>query len=117
MPTIAIIVLGCVAVLVLDTLGSLLARRTGFNYTLLTPLSVAIYAATAYFAAREADVWLVGSLAGAATAATDATLGWRIPRRVGIEREDSVTEAQEARVAAVVTLGGAAIGTIAGLLA
>jgi hypothetical protein len=117
MSTIAIIVLGCVAVLVLDTLGSLLARRTGFKYTLLTPLSVAIYAATAYFAAREADVWLVGSLAGAATAATDATLGWRIPRRVGIEREDSVTEAQEASVAAVVTLGGAVIGTIAGLLA
>jgi len=117
MAAIAIIVLGCVAVLALDTLGSLLARRLGFNYALLTPLSFAIYAATAYFAAREADVWLVGSLAGAATAATDATLGWRIPRRLGIEREDSVTEAQEASVAAVVTLIGAIVGTIAGLVA
>ena len=98
-------------------MGSLAARRTGFNYAFLTPVSLILYAGTGYFAAQAADVWLLGSLGGAAAAATDATVGWRIARALGVDHEDAVTPNLEMGVATGVTLAGAALGTVAGLLA
>jgi len=117
MPAIVIVVLGCVAVLALDAVGALLARRIGFSYAYLTPASLILYAGTGYFAAQAADVWLLGSLGGAAAAATDATVGWRVARLLGVDREDAVTPNLEMGVATMVTLGGAALGTFAGLAA
>jgi hypothetical protein len=114
---VVIVVLGCCAVLVVDAVGGLLARSIGFNYALLTPVSLLVYAATGFFAARAGDLWLVGSVGGAAAAATDATVGWRIARILGVDREDAVTDEIEMGVAALVTLGGAAVGTLAGLAA
>jgi hypothetical protein len=105
------------AVLVLDSVGGLLARRIGFNYVLLTPTSLLLYAATAFLAAREADAWLFGSLGGAAAAATDGTVGWRIARMLEVDSEDAVSPNLEMGVATIVTLGGAMGGTLAGLLA
>ncbi|HWM08930.1 MAG TPA: hypothetical protein VNO82_06290 [Solirubrobacteraceae bacterium] len=117
MSAVAIVIAGCLAVLALDLVGGLLARRIGFRYVLLTPLSLLLYAATGFLAARAADVWIVGSVGGAAAAATDATVGWRISRRLGLDREDAVSEGMEAGVATVVTLSGMVVGTLAGLLA
>jgi hypothetical protein len=117
MSPVVIVALGCCGVVALDALGSLLARSIGFNYALLTPVSLVLYAATGFLAAREADLWLVGSVGGAATAATDATIGWRISRLLGADREDAVTANLEMGVATMVTLGGAVIGTLAGLAA
>jgi hypothetical protein len=62
-------------------------------------------------------LWALGSVGGAAAAATDATFGWRMSRALELDREDAVSERTEARVATMVTLGGAAVGTLAGLLA
>ncbi len=101
----------------LDSVGGLLARRIGFNYVLLTPTSLLLYAATAFLAAREADAWLFGSLGGAAAAATDGTVGWRIARMLEVDSEDAVSPNLEMGVATIVTLGGAMGGTLAGLLA
>jgi hypothetical protein len=112
-----VVVLGCCAVLIVDAVGALLARSIGFKYTLLIPVSLIVYAATGFFAARAGDLWLVGRLGGAAAAATDATVGWRIARVLGVDREDAVTEEVEMGVTALVTLGGAAVGTLAGLAA
>jgi hypothetical protein len=117
MPAIVIVVLGCCAVLAFDAVGALAARRIGFNYAFLTPVSLILYAATGFFAAQAADVWLAGSLGGAAAAATDATVGWRVARSLGVDREDAVTPNLEMGVATMVTLGGAALGTLAGLAA
>jgi hypothetical protein len=117
MSPVVIIILGCLAVLVLDSVGALLARRIGFNYALLAPASLFLYAAIGFLAAREADAWLLGSLGGAAAAATDATVGWRIARMLEVDREDAVSPNREMGVATIVTLGGAIVGTLAGLLA
>ena len=76
-----------------------------------------LYAATGFLAARDADAWLLGSLGGAAAAATDATVGWRLARLLEVDRDDAVTPNVEKGVATIVTLGGGIVGTLAGLLA
>lgn len=113
----AIVVLGCLAVLVFDTAGALLVRRFPFDYQLLAPVSLALYAGTGYLAAAAADVWLLGAVGGAAAAATDATVGWRIGRALGVDRAGRVSDGQEAVVAIVVTGVGAVLGAATGLLA
>lgn len=50
-------------------------------------------------------------------AAVEATVGWRISRALGVDRADAVTEGQEMGVAAFVTVSGAVLGAVGGLLA
>jgi hypothetical protein len=117
MSAVAIALVGSAAVLVLDTAGSLAARRFGFRYALLTPLSFAIYAATGFLAARAGGSAMAGATAGAAAAAVDATVGRRISRAAGVDDLEDVTPGFEMGVATMVTLTGAAIGGAAGLVA
>ena len=117
MSPILVALAGCTTILAFDAIGSLLARRFGFAYALLAPGSLALYAATGFFAARAQDGFLVGAAAGAAVAATESTLGWRISRAVGVDREDAVTSRGEMAVAGAVTLSGAILGGAAGLFA
>jgi hypothetical protein len=111
------ILLGCLAVLALDGGGARASQRFGFRYALLAPASLLLYVLTGFFAARLGDFVLFGTLGGACAAAVDATFGWRLARALGIEHAHRDTLHEEARVAAKVTLGGALVGTLAGLFA
>jgi hypothetical protein len=117
MSPVVVVALGCCAVLVLDCSGALLARRFGFDYANLAPASIVVYAATGFLAAWAGSHWMLGSVGGAAAAATDATVGWRLARVLKVDREDAVTPNMEMGVATLVTLAGAAIGTVAGVAA
>ena len=66
------------AVLILDTLGSLAARHWGFAYGSLSAISFLLYFCAGVGAGRLANVW-AGGIAGGVTALIDATLGWRSP--------------------------------------
>jgi hypothetical protein len=115
MPIAAISIVGCCAVLAFDAAAALASRRFGFSYGLLAPGSLLLYAATGYLAGKQAtSLFVVGAAAGAAVAATEATLGWRISRALGIE--DNVSPRMETGVAIVVTLTGALLGGVAGAL-
>jgi hypothetical protein len=116
MPPIAIVLLGCCAVVALDAAGALLASRRGFDYARLAPVSLLLYALFGFLAAGAAGQIVYGSFAGAAAAAVDATVGWRVSRALGAG-ERHVPEHVEIGTATVVTLLGAVIGTVAGALA
>jgi hypothetical protein len=109
--------LGCCAVLLFDAVGALAARRIGFPYARLLAGSWALYGLTGYLAARESGVTLVGAAAGAAVAATDSTVGWRIARALRVDSEADVEPGVEIGVAIAVTLSGALIGALAALAA
>lgn len=115
MPPILIVLCGCVAVLAFDAAGSLIARRSGIDYRRLALGSLVIYALFGFLAAGAAGAVIYGSLAGAAAAATDATVGWRISRALGADRQ-VVSERVEMGTATMVTILGALIGTVGALL-
>lgn len=116
MPPIVIVLAGCAAVLAFDAAASLAARRFGLGYGRFALGSLLIYAVFGYLAASAASEVLYGSFAGAAAAATDAILGWRISRALGLERGE-VSERAEIGTATVVTVIGALVGTVGGLIA
>jgi hypothetical protein len=60
---------------------------------------------------------LVGAPAGVAVAAVEATIGWQISRWVGVVGPKNITQGLEIGVTTSVTLFGAALGGIAGVLA
>ncbi|HEX2635624.1 MAG TPA: hypothetical protein VHL81_00745 [Gemmatimonadales bacterium] len=70
------------AVLVLDTLGSLAARHWGFAYGTLSAVSFIIYFCAGVGGGRLSGVW-AGGIAGGITALIDATLGWAISSSLG----------------------------------
>lgn len=114
---VAITVLGCVGVLVLDVLASLASRLTPARYGWFAPGSLIAYVLTGYFAGAAAGTVLAGAAAGAAVAAVEATLGWRVARRLGVDDDEAVTEQIELVTATIVTVVGAVLGAIAAALA
>jgi hypothetical protein len=73
---------GAVAVLGLDTIGALASRAFGFEYALLAPLSLLLYAAVgAYVGTRDHVARAAG--AGALVGLLDATIGWLIAWGIG----------------------------------
>jgi len=114
---VVVALLGCCAVLLFDAVGAVAARRIGFSYKRLAAGSLALYAATGFFAAGENGLVLVGAAAGAAVAAVESTFGWRISRAVGVDSEEDVEPDAEMSVATLVTLSGAFLGGLAALAA
>jgi hypothetical protein len=106
-----------VAVLALDAGSVVAARRFGFSYGKLWPLSLLAYAVAGFLAAEAAGVWAAGAVAGATAAAVESTVGWRIARRLGVPDHPELTERLEAATATAVTVSGAVLGGLAGLLA
>ena len=98
------------AVLILDTLGSLAARRWGFAYGRLSAISFLLYFCAGVGAGRLAGVW-AGGLAGGVTALIDATLGWAISSGVGATRSAGLPP----RTIVVVALGVVFTGWVLGL--
>ena len=112
----ASVILGVVAVLVFDTLGSLAARRFRFAYPNLAPGSFAIYMVVGY-AAGAAEPVSMGILAGAVVALIESTVGWAISWKIGPGRP-SVTPSLTVilRTVAIVTALGAVFGGLGGWL-
>jgi uncharacterized membrane protein len=116
-PIIVILPVAVLAVLVLDTVGSLASRRYGFRYGSLTLISWALRIATGFFAARYGTI-KISFFAGGAVALIDATLGWYISWKIGPGRpQGEITSDLLVNTVLVVTLTGAALGFIGGLLA
>ena len=116
-PIILVVTIGVLAVLALDTIGSLASRRFGFKYGSLTLFSWALRIGTGFFAARYGSLKL-SFLAGGFVALIDATLGWYISWIIGPGRpKDNVTVESMAWTVLIVTLVGASLGYVGGLLA
>lgn len=114
MTTVRYVWLVCgLAILILDTIGSLAARRWGFAYGSLAPISYILYFCAGVGAGRLKGIGS-GGLAGAVTGLVDATLGWSISRALG---PGLGTAPQTTPVAVVlVALGVVFTGWVLGLL-
>lgn len=82
MNPVQVISAGVLAVLLLDTFGSLASRSLGFLYAKLSVVSFSIYFLVGIYAARDQAI-AVGAFAGATVAAVEATLGWAVSWRIG----------------------------------
>jgi hypothetical protein len=103
------------AVLILDTVGSLAARRWGFAYGSLSAISFLLYFCAGVGAGRLAGVW-AGGVAGGVTALIDATLGWAISSGIGAPRRAGLTALTIVVVALGVILTGWVLGLLGGAL-
>jgi len=81
-PSFRVVVVAAIAVVALDTLGSLAARAFGFGYGSLAWGSFIIYAVAGFCAARSSTL-RTAAQAGGAVALVDATLGWAIAWALG----------------------------------
>jgi hypothetical protein len=100
------------AVLILDSLGSLAARRWGFSYGNLSGISYMIYFCAGAGGGRLAGIW-AGGVAGAITALIDATAGWAISSALGVVPRGGTLSAI---AILLVVLGVVFTGWILGLL-
>jgi Mg/Co/Ni transporter MgtE len=110
---------GVVAVLLLDTLGSLASRALAFNYGSLSAVSTVIYLAVGAYVGLGAPL---SRAAGAAAVVgfVEATLGRAISWAIGPGRPEPGDPSGAAVIASavvMVTLIAAAVGTIGGWLA
>jgi hypothetical protein len=110
------VLVGVVAVLVFDTLGSIASRRLEFAYSRLAPGSFLIYAIVGIAAGRSASLGTAAA-SGAAVAFVEATIGWMIAWRIGPGRPPpgvAVPASRLVRTVIVVTITGALFAGIAG---
>jgi hypothetical protein len=105
------------AVLILDTVGSLAARHWHFAYQNLSGISYLIYFCAGVGGGRVAGIW-AGGIAGGVTALLDATLGRALSAALGpVEWTGPTHRALGlALVVAVVVLTGWVMGLLGGLL-
>lgn len=114
--------LGVVAVLVLDTVGSMLARHLKFWYGKLAPVSGALWASSAALAAQTSTdipaTIVLGTMAGAIVGVVDSTVGWWISWQIGPGRPSSanamsVDQIRQTIVRVTITAGvSGAIGSL-----
>ena len=71
------VVMGSVAVLVLDTLASFAARLLAFDYALLSSVSMILYGAIGFAAQKHLSLGSA-TVAAVGVGAVDATIGWLI---------------------------------------
>jgi len=72
-----ILLIGILAVALLDTIGSIASRQLDFNYSLLSPVSFLIYGTTAFIATRRKDL-KTGVFFAAILGLFDSTIGWKL---------------------------------------
>ena len=112
---------GIVAVLTLDTIGSLLAKRFGFFYGRLSPISLLLWTAAGALASRAGVAYFalfLGALAGLVVGLIDSTLGWWISWRIGPGRlrPERSTTPVIARTILQVTTTAACFGAVGAVL-
>jgi len=89
-PEYKILLIGILAIILLDGLGSIASKQLGFKYTSLAALSFIIYAVVGFFATKQRDL-KTGVLTAAATGLFDATIGWKISMMLGVNAGVDVT--------------------------
>jgi hypothetical protein len=85
---------GIIAVLALDTIGSILSKQMNFRYASLSPISFMLWGLAGAAASRAGPAdgvatALVGGLAGLVVGLVDSTLGWWISWQLGAGRLSS----------------------------
>lgn len=79
-------VIGACAILLLDTIISLLSVHFHFSLKLLCPVTLAVYLWVTYWAAKHLN--LRGALAfGAFLGLVDATIGWKLCSALGADQD------------------------------
>lgn len=114
-----ILLLGILAVILLDSVGSLTSRAFNYNYSDLGLGSFIIYGATAFFAARQYGL-STGVLFAAILGFFDASVGWAISTALNANTDNvpmEITPVTWAIAALFNTCFAALIGLIAGWLA
>ena len=80
--------LGVLAILLLDSVASLLARQMRISYALFLPASIVVYFWVTYRAASYLNIR--GTIAfGALLGLVDATIGWKISNWLGKDAADA----------------------------
>lgn len=82
---------GLIAVVLLDTLGSIASRQLDFNYSLLSFVSFVIYGTTCFLATRTKDL-KTGVLYGMILGFFDSTIGLQISLFLDANTGDSSYE-------------------------
>jgi hypothetical protein len=108
---------GIIAVLSLDTVGSLASQRLKFRYSRLAPISCLLWATAAAIASQAGYPDLIkaigfGALAGLILGLVDSTLGWWISWQLGAGRlpPQIVTSNKIMQIIFRVTMMAAGIG-------
>ncbi len=73
----SIIILAIIAIVLLDSFGSIASRYFEFKYSNLAILSFAIYVSTSFFITKKVD-WKIAIATTAILGIFDATIGWKI---------------------------------------
>ena len=113
------ILYGGIAVLALDTLGSLASRSLGFNYGSLSVISTLIYLGVGGYVGLGAPVSRAAT-AAAIVGFIEATIGWAISWAMGPGRPQPGEPSSVAAIvgaALFVTLMAAAVGAVGAWLA
>ena len=72
-----VILIGILAVTIIDVIGSISSRKLNFPYAYLTPFSLLVYTLIGYFVAKEANQnWAI--LSACIVGLFDATAGWKL---------------------------------------
>ena len=82
-----ITLIGAGAILLLDTIASLLTIHFHFSYVLFCPATLALYFGLTYWAAKELPLGGVLTV-GAFLGLVDATLGWKLSAWLGADPDD-----------------------------
>lgn len=69
--------IGSIAILIVDTLGSILSRQLDFMYSALTPVSLMIYGTASFLISRKKNL-KKGVIAAVLLGLFDGTIGWKI---------------------------------------
>ncbi len=114
-----IFIIGAVAVLLISTLGAAASRAFGFQYWILSFLSLAIYGTVGAAAVRAGAAVSRATGIGAAVGLVEVTLGWALSATIGPGRlEDSPFGGLSAIViGGIVALGISIAATWLGALA
>jgi hypothetical protein len=111
------VVVGALAVLVFDTVGSFASRRFGFAYSRLAPGSFLLYLLVGLATARTGSLG-AAAIAGVIVALVEATVGWAISWCIGPGRlaDEHATTTRIVGTVATVAITGAFFGMAGGVV-
>jgi hypothetical protein len=115
----SLVLVGCVAVLVVDAVGSVIAKTTGVSYTWFGIASWIVYASIGVVAARRFSLG-ASALAGLIVSGFEATVGWWVAWQIGPGRV-TLPPGMAGPIAIVVTIIivvilNTAVATVAGAI-
>ncbi|WP_299681218.1 hypothetical protein [uncultured Dokdonia sp.] len=117
MELILIILTGCIAVSIFDSLGAILSRVLKFKYIWLTFGSIIIYGIVAFYAAKSNGL-LIGVIASGIIGIFDATVGMLISKKLNanIPKEDIANMSITPKLVFSIAVTASVIGLITILL-